>query len=84
MYLYTANAMRDMTKLLLYDLSGFLKNPDDVQYNVSAIKKVKIFIILFLVKVFIFLLLIYPLLILLNNITDLHHRWGSSKIHFSH
>lgn len=74
MYLYTANAMRDMTKLLLYDLSCFLKNPDDVQYNVSAIKKVKIFIILFLVKVFIFLLLIYPLLILLNNIIDLYHR----------
>ncbi|WP_297334160.1 CPBP family intramembrane glutamic endopeptidase [Flavobacterium sp.] len=66
--------MIDMTKLLLYDLSGFLKNPDDVQYNVSAIKKAKIFIILFLVKVFIFLLLIYPLLILLNNIIDLQHR----------
>ncbi|MBY8963474.1 CPBP family intramembrane metalloprotease [Flavobacterium sp. D11R37] len=63
-----------MIKETLRDLLLFLRMPDDVQYNVSAIKKVKIFIILFLAKAFIFLLLIYPLLILLNNITDLHHR----------
>lgn len=63
-----------MIKETLRDLLLFLRMPNDVQYCISAKKRVKIFIILFLVKVFIFLLLIYPLLILLNNIIDLQHR----------